>query len=145
MTTTEENKELYRRLIEETFNEGDLDLVDELVAEDCVLHEAGQPEPIRGPEGVKAFLGTYRSAFPDAHIDIEEVVAEGDVVVGRWTATGTHEGELEGIEPTGNEVTVMGLEMYRAEDGRFVEGWEVFDALGMLRQLGAVPEPSPPA
>lgn len=140
MTTPDENKQLYRRLIEEAFNEGDLDVVDELVDEDIVVHEAGQTEPVRGPAGIKEFLGMYRSAFPDAHIEIDELLAEGDLVVARWTGTGTHEGDLMGIEPTGAEISVMGMEMFRVSDGELVEGWEVFDLLGMLQQLGAVPE-----
>lgn len=140
MTTTDENKKLYRRLVEEAFNQDDLDAVDEVVDGDIVVHAAGQPEPLRGPEGVKEFLGMYRTAFPDGHIGIEEILAEGDIVVARWTGTGTHDGDLMGIAPTGAEVTVMGMEMYRVSDGKLVEGWELFDTLGMLQQLGAIPE-----
>lgn len=139
MATADENKELVRRMIEEGFNQNDLDVVDEIVAEDCVLHEAGQPEPLRGPDEVKEFLRMYRNAFSDAHIEIDELLADGDMVVTRWTATGTHDGDLMGIEPTGADVTVMGMEMHRVEDGKLVEGWELFDALGMLQQLGAIP------
>ena len=139
--TTADNKETVRRMIEEGFNEDDLELADELVAEDCVLHEAGQEEPIRGPEGVKEFLRTYRSAFPDARIEIEELIAEGDTVVVRWTASGTHEGDLMGIQPTGNEVEIMGMEMYHVRDGKLAEGWEIFDGLTMMAQLGAVELP----
>lgn len=139
--STDDNKEIVRRMIEEGFNEDNLDLADELVAEEFVLHEAGQEEPIRGPEGMKEFLRTYRTAFPDAHIQIEELVGEGDTVVARWTATGTHDGDLMGVEPTGNEVRVMGMEMYHVRDGELAEGWEIFDGLGMMIQLGVVSSP----
>ena len=138
---TRDQKEIVRRMIEEGFNEGNLDLADELAADDLVVHEAAMDEPIRGREGYKEFLETYRSAFPDAHIEIEELTAEGDTVVARWTATGTHDGDLMGIEPTGNEVTIMGFEAYHVEDGRIVELWEVFDGLGMMAQLGVVEMP----
>lgn len=140
MATTD-TKEPVRRMIEEGFNEGDFELADELVAEDFVLHAAAQGEPIRGPDGMKAFLETYKTAFPDAHIEIEELVAEGETVVVRWTATGTHDGDLMGIEPTGNEVRVMGMEMHHVQDGRLAEGWEIFDGLGMMIQLGVVSPP----
>lgn len=136
-----DNEEPVRRMIEEGFNENDLDLADELVAEDFVLHAAARDEPIRGPDGLKEFLGTYRSAFPDGHIEIDELVAEGDTVVARWTATGTHDGDLMGIEPTGNEVRVMGMEMHHVRDGKLAEGWEIFDGLGMMAQLGVVSPP----
>lgn len=139
--TTDGNKEVLRRMIEEGFNEGNLDLADELVAEDFVLHAAGTEEPIRGPDGMKAFMDTYKTAFPDARIEIAELAAEGETVVVRWTATGTHEGDLMGIEPTGNEVRIMGMEMHHVRDGKLAEGWEIFDGLTMMAQLGVVSPP----
>ena len=139
--TTADNKELVRRMIEEGFNEGNLDVADELVAEDFRMHEAGIEEPLRGPEGVKEVLGTYKNAFPDARIEIQELVAEEDAVVVRWRASGTHEGDLMGIEPTGNEVSIVGMEMYHVRDGKAIEGWEIFDGLTMMQQLGVVEMP----
>lgn len=139
MTATGTNTELYRRLID-AFNQDDLDAVDDIVSDDVVVHEAGQHGLLRGPEGVKEFFRTYRTAFPDAHIEIDEILSEGDVVAARWTGTGTHDGELMGIEPTGRDVSVMGMEMYRGRDGELVEGWGVFDLVGMLQQVGVLPE-----
>ena len=133
---TDDNKEIVRRMIEEGYNEGNLDLADELVADVIVMHEAGTEEPIRGPDGVKEFFESYKTAFPDSELEIEELVAEGETVVVRWTATGTHEGDLMGIEPTGNEVRIMGMEMHHVRDGKLQEGWELFDGLTMLAQLG---------
>jgi len=140
MTTTDDNKRLYRAVIEDCFNAGELDKLDEYVADDFVLHEANWPEPIRGPEGFEEFLQTYRTAFPEAHVEIDEIVAEGDLVVARWTATGTHDGDLMGIEPTGESVTLSGIEMCRIEDGKFVEDWEVMNLFRMLQQLHVLPE-----
>lgn len=137
---TEENKDLARRDIEEVWNEGNLDLVDEYVAEEFVLHDPAMPDDLRGPAGYKEVVTMYRTAFPDAHITIEELVAEGDTVVVRWTGRGTHEGELMGIEPTTNEVEVPGMTVVHVEDGTMTEGWQCYDVLGMLGQLGAVPE-----
>lgn len=136
-----DDKEPVRRMIEEGFNEGSLDLADELVPEDFLMHAAGTEEPIQGPDGVKEFFGTYKTAFPDAHVEIAELAAEGETVVVRWTATGTHEGDLMGIEPTGNEVRVMGMEMHHVRDGKLREGWEIFDGLTMMAQLGVVSPP----
>lgn len=139
MTTTDETKDCYRDLIA-AFNEGEFDRLDDLVSDEFVLHEAGQSDPIRGPEGLKAFFEMYRTAYPDAHLEIDSLVAEDDIVAGRWTGTGTHDGDLMGVPPTGNEVTVMGMEFVRITDGKLVEGWEVIDSLGMFQQVDAIPE-----
>jgi steroid delta-isomerase-like uncharacterized protein len=136
--STEENKALARRVIEEMFNEGNLDVADELIASDYVDHDPAMPEEVRGPEGFKEYVGMYRSAFPDLHIQIEDQIAEGDKVVTRWTGTGTHEGELAGIAPTGNYVTLPGMEIVRISEGKLVEGWEGYDSMTMMRQLGVM-------
>ena len=140
MTTADDNGQLVRRIIEDGFNEDRFEVFDDVLAADVVLHEAGQPDPLQGTEEVKAFFRTYRTAFPDATIHIDELLAADDLVVVRWTGTGTHDGDLHGIGPTGAEVSIMGMEMYRVADGRIVEGWAVFDSLGMLQQVGAIPE-----
>src|SRR5215207_10454783 len=97
--STEENKVLARRVLEEIFNKGNLDAADELLAPDFVDHDPSMPEDVRGPEGFKEYVSAYRSAFPDLHVQIEDQIAEGDKVTTRWTGTGTHEGELAGIAP----------------------------------------------
>lgn len=138
--STEENKALYRRWIETVFNTKKLDAIDEFLAPSAVDHALppGMP-PTR--EGSRQFIGSYLRAFPDLHFTIDDVVAEGDRVVGRWTSTGTHQGELMGVPPTGRQATSTGIEILRIEDGKFVEHWLAFDQLGMLQQLGVIPAP----
>jgi steroid delta-isomerase-like uncharacterized protein len=138
---SEENKALARRFLEEAFNEGNLGVVDEIVASDYVLHDPALPEEIRGPEGVKGFVQMYRSAYPDTDITVEEQIAEGDDVVTRWTGRGTHQGELLGVPPSGNRVEVAGITIDRISGGKFAESWTIYDALGMLQQIGAIPPP----
>ena len=136
--SAEQNKALARRVLEEMFNKGNLDVADELLAPDYVDHDPAMPEDVHGPEGFKQYVGAYRSAFSDLHLQIEDQVAEGDKVVTRWTSTGTHDGELSGIAPTGKRVTLPGMEIVRISDGKLVEGWEGYDSMNMMRQLGAI-------
>jgi steroid delta-isomerase-like uncharacterized protein len=136
------NKEIVRRLVNGVWTDRNLALVDELVAQDYVGHDPTQPESIRGRDGFKQFVGMYQSAFEDAAITIDDQIAEGDNVVTRWTGRGTHTGELMGIAPTGKEVTVSGITISRLAGGKVAEEWELMDALGMLVQLGAVPQPA---
>src|SRR5918999_254307 len=135
------NKALARRWVEGLFNEGNLDVADEILTPDFVLHAPFDPEGLRGPEAVKQFVSAYRNAFPDGHTTIEDQIAEGDKAVNRWTATGTHQGEFQGIAPTGNRVTFTGIDLIRVADGKLTEGWVELDALGWMQQLGAIPEP----
>lgn len=136
------NKEIVRRLVDEVWGNRNLGIVDELIAQDYVGHDTTQPEPIQGREGFKSFVGMYQAAFQDATVTIDDQIAEADRVVSRWTGRGTHTGELMGIAPTGKEVTVSGITVSRLADGRIAEEWELMDALGMLVQLGAVPQPA---
>ena len=139
---TEENKAVVRREVEELYNPaGDLDAVEEIFAPDYVLHDPSLPEEGRGPEAARQLATAFRSAFPDLHTTFDEAVAEGDKVAYRWTASGTHEGELMGIPPTGNRMEITGTAIARISGGRIEEGWQNFDALGMMRQLGVIPEP----
>jgi steroid delta-isomerase-like uncharacterized protein len=136
--SSEQNKAIVRRAFEEPWK-GSLAVVDELVASDYIGHDPATPEPLRGPEGVKEFISTYRAAFPDARITVEQQLAEGDLVATRWSGRGTHEGELMGIEPTGKQVTVSGLTISRLEGGKIVEEFLNWDTFGMMQQLDAVP------
>ncbi len=138
----EELKAIARREVDEIFTAGDLAVVDELYAADYIGHDPTRPEPIRGPAGVKEQVSGYRTAFPDLQLTADEIVAEGDLVVTRWTGRGTHTGELMGIAPTGKEVTVSGITIARLANGKIAEEWELMDALGMMVQLGAVPQPA---
>jgi len=136
--SSEQNKAIVRRLFEEPWK-GNLDVVDELTTSDYVGHDPATPEPLRGPEGVKEFISTYRAAFPDARITVEQQLAEGDLVATRWSGRGTHEGELMGIQPTGKQVTVSGLTISRLVGGKVVEEFQNWDTFGMLQQLDAIP------
>jgi steroid delta-isomerase-like uncharacterized protein len=139
--SVEENRALIQRFVEEAFNRGNLGVVDEIYAPDYVGHTAGLPEQTPGPEGVKEFVRLYRRAFPDLHTIIEDIVTEGDRVAYRWTAVGTHQGELMGVPPSSNRVELTGITIERIVGGKVVETWNNFDQLGMMRQIGVIPEP----
>lgn len=138
---SEENKAVVRRFVEEVMNAGNLDAADELVAPDHVNHDPTAPEVPPGPEGVKQLIGMYRAAFPDIHFHTGEMISEGDTVAHRWTFTGTHEGAMMGVEPTGRRVEVMGVEMNRVEGGKITASHTVSDAMGLMQQLGLTPQP----
>jgi steroid delta-isomerase-like uncharacterized protein len=140
--STEENKAIVRRINDEVWSEGHLDVIGELIADNFVATVVGAPEQIRGPQGFREFVVMYRTAFPDLRITVDEQFAEGETVVTRWTATGTNEGELMGIPATGKQATTAGININRISDGKLVEGWGLFDQLGLLQQLGAVPVPT---
>ena len=139
---SEENKALARRSWK-VVTEGSLDTLEDALAEvyadDCILHEPD--EDIVGIEGLTQFVSTIRSV-PDLRITLEDDMAEGNKVVSRWTGQGTHQGELMGIAPTGNQVTITGITIHRIEDDKIVEEWENWDALGLMQQIGAVTRPS---
>jgi steroid delta-isomerase-like uncharacterized protein len=137
---SEENKAVARRIIEEVWNKKNLDAIDELIAADYVDHTLPPGLPA-GREGARAFIGTYLNAFPDVKLTIEDMITEGDKVVTRWTATGTHTGELMGIPATGKRITVTGLDITRFSGGKSVEFWGQFDQMGMMQQLGVIPAP----
>ncbi|MGZ8688734.1 MAG: ester cyclase [Gaiellaceae bacterium] len=136
------NKEIIRRVVDGVWMDRNFAVVDELIAQDYVGHDPTQPEQIRGRDGFKQFVGMYQAAFHDATVTIDDQIAEGDRVVTRWTGRGTHTGELMGIAPTGKEITVSGITVSRLAGGKIAEEWELMDALGMLVQLGAVPQPA---
>lgn len=138
MTSPEENREIVRRLND--IWRGELAIVDEFVADDYRNHNPIVPDAPPGPEGFKENVAALRRGFPDIDFTIEEVVAEGDLVVFRTIGHGTHEGELMGIAPTGRTVTLAGFVMFRFEDGQIAERWAQYDTFGMLQQLGALPD-----
>ena len=141
--SAEEDKALARRVIEELFNRGNLEAADELIAPDYILHDPASPEEVRGPEGFKRFVGVFRTAFPNLHVTIEEQIAEGDKMVTRYTVRGNHLGELMGLPATGKQVTIRGCGVSRVSDGKLVETWDHYDALGLMGQIGVVPLPGP--
>jgi steroid delta-isomerase-like uncharacterized protein len=132
-----------RRFFDEVWSEGELELVDELFAPEYVGHPSGPEETVRGPEGVKEYVGRLREGVPDLTVTVEDQVIAGDKVATRWTARGTHDGELFGIEPTGRTASVAGITVQRfGADGRIIEGWTNWDLLGLLQQLGVTPQPA---
>ncbi|MCA1731671.1 MAG: ester cyclase [Actinobacteria bacterium] len=139
--SAEENKSVSRRVVEELFNQGgNLDAADELFTSDYVSYVAGF-EDLHGVEGIKQFAGLYRQAFPDLKQTIEDQIAEGEKGVTFFRAHGTHTGETEAFgPPTGNRIEVTGMVIDRVAGGKIAESWLIFDALGMMRQLGLVPE-----
>ena len=142
---SQQNTMLVRRGVEEVWNRGNYAVVDDLVASDFVIHAATPADEIHGPEGAKQYVAMLRAAFPDLHFTIEDQIAEGDRVVTRWTARGTHDGEFQGIPPTGKQFTMMGIDIDRIANGKLVECWPMMDELGLLQQLGALPAAEPVA
>ncbi|WP_101297602.1 ester cyclase [Halegenticoccus soli] len=138
MATLETNADVVRRLQDECYNEGNLDVADELVSPDYVEHGPSLSGTVRGIDGFKHNVTTYRTAFPDMEIRFEEVLQDGDSVAFRFTGRGTHEGDLLGMAPTGREVTVSGIEIDRVADGKVTEAWLTYNTYGMLEQLGVV-------
>lgn len=138
----QDNKEFARRWNEEIWGERNLDAVDDLVARDFVGYDPSLPEPVRGPEEVRETIEMLLSAFPNTAVELEAVVAEGDWIAQRMTATGTHEGEFMGIDPTGEEIEVTVMAFHRVQNGKAVEEWQLYDAIGMLAQLGVVEPPT---
>jgi len=108
-----------------------------MYAANYILHDT--TGPVSGAEGLKQFITVFRTGFPDLHFTIEDMIAEGDRVVWRYTARGTQRGELMGIPPTGKQATVTGMVCSRFANGKWAEDWSNFDALGMLQQLGVIP------
>jgi predicted ester cyclase len=137
--SSEQNKAIVRRLLEEPWK-GDLRVIDELVDRKYVGYDPSLPEPLRGPEGFKENISTYRAAYSDARITVDDQIAEGDKVATRWTGRGKHDGDLMGIGPTGKQVTVSGLTLSRLANGKVIEEYTNWDTFGMMQQLDVVPE-----
>ncbi|MFC4248770.1 ester cyclase [Natribaculum luteum] len=136
-TTRSDGAELAQRLIEEVWSKGQLEVIDEIVSEDYVDYFAGEPN-VRGREGLKEYVTETRESFPDFGKDIEGLVVNGDSVALRFTATGTHEGEYGGIEPTGKEISFAGSIFFHIDDGEITATYESADMLGLMEQLDAV-------
>ena len=135
---SEQNKALVRRLIEEVWSLGNFAVVGEVVARDYVGHSDTETH---GAEGYKQFFVALRGAFPDLRVEIEDQIAERDRVLARWTARGTHEGELWGIPPTARQGLVTGISLFRVAEGQVAECWTEANYLGLMRQLGVLPSP----
>ncbi len=139
---SQENVRLMRRWFQEVWNERKTETVFELFAPNGVARgQGGSETELRGPEQFMLFVSTIRGAFPDIHVTIEDVFAVDDKVVVRWSATMTHTGEGVGVPPTGKKVRSTGISIARVLDGKIVEGWDSWDQLGMLQQIGAYTPP----
>jgi steroid delta-isomerase-like uncharacterized protein len=122
------------------WNKGNLPLADELFAPNYEHHDASTPDVGRGPESEKKRATRYRTAFPDIRLNIEDIIAEGETVMARWSCRGTHKGDLSGIAPTGKQFNISGVSIARFANGKMAEGWVNWDALGLMQQLGVVTE-----
>jgi steroid delta-isomerase-like uncharacterized protein len=136
--TTEHNKAISRQMIEEIWSQGNLELFEKTIPSGVGVHDPSNRE-VSGLEVVRQLFDMYQTAFPDLQFTVEDQVAEGDMVVTRWTARGTHLGTLRGIPPTGQKVTVTGMTMEKYCDGQPHESWMNWDGLGLMQQLGILP------
>jgi steroid delta-isomerase-like uncharacterized protein len=140
MTT---NKDVVETFIHELFTAGDLDAVDRHLDPQFVNHDLPFPGAPDGPDGMRHAAAMFREALPDWHSDLDQLVAEDDIVVERFTASGTHTGgPLMGVPASGKTLTLAGINVFRVRGDKIVERWGRIDELGMLRQLGLVPESS---
>lgn len=135
-------KELSRRILDEVWNNQNLDAVDEMIAPNFMQHDSQSPVAVRGIDGYKQFVRYYLTAFPDCHFTVEDQMSEGHMVATRWAVTSTHAGNLGDIPATGRRTSATGISWSRVENGKFVESWTNWDTLGMLQQLGVMPAPA---
>ena len=138
--SAEDNKALVRRFVDEVQSGGNTDLIDEICSPEFVNHSAPPGLPA-DREGIKILTTMFKGAFPESYFSLEDMIAEGDKVVTRKTFHGTHEGEFMGIPPSGRTVNVSLIDVVRISEGRVVEHWSVGDNLGMMQQLGVIPQP----
>jgi steroid delta-isomerase-like uncharacterized protein len=136
----EENKDLNLRWIQ-AFNERDWVTESACRTPDYKAHMSGVPS-VLDSDGWMGFMSAFTAALPDARISVASSLAEGDVVASRWTITGTHQGEFQGVPATGRPVTLTGIDFSRVVDGKIAEHWAQFDLVGMLQQIGAIPVPA---
>ena len=137
---SEQNKAIVRRVFEELRNQGNLSVADQLFTPNYTDHDSSSPDFGHGPESERKRVTLYRTAFPDMRLTIEDIIAEGETVMARWSCRGTHKGDLSGIAPTGKQFNISGVSIARLANGKMAEGWVNWDALGLMQQLGVVPE-----
>ncbi len=136
--SVEQNKAIVTRLFKEMWLKGDLSIADELVAADYILHNGMLPP---GRQGLKQTVIMMRETFPAYGGKVEDLVAEGDRAACRWIRYSLHDGDFMNVSPTGKEVTITGMNIYRFVDNKVVEEWIEFDMFGLMRQVGAIPSP----
>lgn len=139
--STEENKRLVQRYVAEVANRHELAVIEELIAATYTHHgDNGKTQEVRGPICVQQNVAATTAAFPDANWAIDDMIAEGDKVVYRWTATGTHQGKFLGVAATGKPIKITGVTIFRIENGKIAERWGSADLLGLLQQTGGITE-----
>ena len=134
-----ENKQLVRRLFNELWNKGNLAVANAIFTSNYLNHDPATPDFGTGPEGVKQLVTLYRNAFPDLQLTVNQMIETGQLVTTRFASQGTHKGELWGIAPTNKPIKVEGMVIHRISRGHIVEGWVMWDALGLIQQLGVIP------
>ena len=140
--STSDNKNIVRRQwFEDFWDNGNIDAANDLFTSDYALHLSGSPAPI-DRDGAKEVVKMFNATFPDLKHEVNELIGEGDTIVARWTVRGTHQGEFQGIAPTGKQIVLPGTTVHHMADGKIAETWLTFDNLDLLQQLGAVPQPS---
>jgi predicted ester cyclase len=142
--STEQNKAIVRRWLDEGWTNGNLAVADELIDPGFIVHGAGGQAVPTGPEGVKQLVSAWRTGFPDGRMNIDDLFAEDDKVVIRMTWVGTHTGDFYGRAATGRRVSVTSIGIDRVVNGKIVEGWGEVDMLGLYEQIGVIPRPGGP-
>jgi steroid delta-isomerase-like uncharacterized protein len=140
ISAEKDNKAIMRQFWD-VWEQGNIDLLDDLLAPEYVNHTLATPDLPSGPEGVKEVVSMFRSGVPDLRVVIEDMIAEGDRVATRYALEGTHGGDLFGVAPTGRHLTIKSMTVERLSGGKIVEHWRVTDELDMMRQLGAIGTP----
>src|SRR5215203_3984231 len=140
MSAEGSNKAIMRRFWD-VWEQGNIDLLDELLSPDYINHNLAAPDLPTGPEGVKAVVSMFRSAMPDPKVVVEDMIADGDKVATRYALEGTHEGQLFGVPPTGKRLSIKSMTVERVSEGKVRDHWRVTDNLEMMQQLGVVAEP----
>jgi steroid delta-isomerase-like uncharacterized protein len=135
--TVQGNRDLVVRFYEEVWNRGNVEVAEDVFAQDYVRHDLRPTTAARGGAGMAAIARAFRGAFPDLHTEVDLVLADGDLVAARWTTTGTFTGRWGDVEPTGVRATFSGVNIFRFRDGRVVELWNHRDDLGLMEQVGA--------
>jgi steroid delta-isomerase-like uncharacterized protein len=141
--SAEANAAAARRVVEEAFNQGRLEVFDEVCSPDVVSHDPAEPEDLRGIDAHKERVRAYRTAMSDLEVVIDDVIAAGDKVATRWRARGTNDGELVGMAPTGKHIEITGMSIDHFDsEGKIAETWDQWDNAGFMVQLGLAPEPA---
>lgn len=137
---TEANLKVVSRIWDEMWNLGNFDNLETVFASDYWGHLPMMD--VHGPAQFRQLVSAYRTAYPDVHLTVEDIFGMGDKLAVRWTSRGTHLGEMMGMPPSGNKIEIMGISLFRVENGKVAEEWEGFDTLKMMQQIGAIPKMS---